>query len=170
MRMPCPSWASFWPGPVGPTKGSPRPNARALNPLQPSVGGFLGAVYFMSSRHEEAVELLLEDFQRNPNNPVRVMITVTLAFAQYVLGHYESALSWADRTLRLMPGFLQADTVRAAALAQLGRAEEAKGSLERFLAHFPDATCTRHLRNFRWRNPDDVEHFKDGLRKAGLPE
>jgi len=27
----------------------------------------------------------------------------------------------------------------------------------------------QHLRNFRWKNPADIAHYRDGLLKAGIP-
>ena len=34
---------------------------------------------------------------------------------------------------------------------------------------FPTLTVERHLRNFRWKNPADVAHYREGLLKAGVP-
>ncbi len=144
--------------------------ALAINPSHPMVAGTLGGVYFMCGRHEEAIKYCLEEIQLNPRNPALFHMATSMGFAHYALGQYESALSWADRGLILMPEHIQCDTVRAVALAQLGRVGEAKEPVERFLARFPDATCSSYFRSFRWRNPEDIEHFKEGLRKAGLPE
>jgi adenylate cyclase len=30
-------------------------------------------------------------------------------------------------------------------------------------------TVDRHLRNFRWKNPADIAHYREGLVKAGVP-
>jgi adenylate cyclase len=59
--------------------------------------------------------------------------------------------------------------VRAAALAQLGRTEEAANAAEVLLTNFPSLTVERHLRNFRWKTPADIAHYRDGLLKAGVP-
>ena len=56
-----------------------------------------------------------------------------------------------------------------AALAQLGRAEEAKKAVEVLLSGYPGFTVERHLRNFRWKNPPDIAHYREGLLKAGVP-
>jgi adenylate cyclase len=60
--------------------------------------------------------------------------------------------------------------IRAAALAQLERTEEAAHAAEVLLRSFPDLTVERHLRNFRWKKPADTAHYRDGLLKAGVPE
>ena len=59
--------------------------------------------------------------------------------------------------------------VRAAALAQLDRTEEAAKAVEVLLASFPNLTVERHLKNVRWRSQADTAHYRDGLLKAGVP-
>jgi adenylate cyclase len=69
----------------------------------------------------------------------------------------------------LNPNHLQALAIRAAALAQLGRTAEAVSAAEVLLSNYPTLTVDRHLRNFRWKSPADVAHYRDGLVKAGVP-
>ena len=59
--------------------------------------------------------------------------------------------------------------MRAAALAKLGRSEEAANATKQLLTGFPTLTVQRHLRNFRWKNAADIAHYRDGLLKAGVP-
>ena len=54
-------------------------------------------------------------------------------------------------------------------MAQSERPEEAAKATEVLLGHFPGLTVERHLRNFRWKNPDDIAHYREGLLKAGVP-
>ena len=37
------------------------------------------------------------------------------------------------------------------------------------LEHYPDFTIEQHLRNFRWKQADDLAHYREGLVKAGVP-
>jgi adenylate cyclase len=30
-------------------------------------------------------------------------------------------------------------------------------------------TVERHLRNFRWKTPADIAHYREGLLRAGVP-
>ncbi len=55
------------------------------------------------------------------------------------------------RQLYLNPNHLQALAIRAAALAQLGRAEEAANATEVLLSNYPTFTVERHLSNFHWK-------------------
>ena len=59
--------------------------------------------------------------------------------------------------------------MRAAALAQLGRSEEAARAVEVLLNNYPTFTVERHLRNFHWKTLADVAHYRDGLLNAGVP-
>jgi adenylate cyclase len=92
-----------------------------------------------------------------------------LAFSHYLLGQYDASLSWAREVLYLTPNHLQVLAVRAATLAQMGRADEAAKATEVLLNGFPTLTVERHLRNFRWKNPADIAHYREGLLKAGVP-
>ena len=58
----------------------------------------------------------------------------------------------------------------AASYAQLGRLTEAQATVKRVLAIDPQATVVKWAAQQPYKNPDDLEHYEDGLRKAGLPE
>jgi adenylate cyclase len=58
----------------------------------------------------------------------------------------------------------------AASYGQLGRLTEAQATVKRVLAVDPEATVAKFAAQQPYKNPDDLEHYKDGLRKAGLPE
>jgi adenylate cyclase len=47
--------------------------------------------------------------------------------------------------------------------------EDAAKAAELLQDNFPGFTVERHLRNFRWKNPADTAHYRDGLLKAGVP-
>jgi adenylate cyclase len=92
-----------------------------------------------------------------------------MAFSHYLLRQYDASLSWAREVLYLNPNHLQVLAVRAAALAQLGRAEEAAKATEVLLSSYPGLTVEKHLRNFRWKLPADIALYREGLLKAGVP-
>ena len=78
-------------------------------------------------------------------------------------------LSWAREALYLNPNHLQVLAVQAAVLAQLARTEEAAKAADVLLSSYPGLTVERHLRNFRWKTPADIAHYREGLLKAGVP-
>jgi adenylate cyclase len=142
--------------------------AVALNPYDMGARGVQGICHICSGEHREAVELLSMAVMRGNSDP-RYQWAGSSAFAHYLLGQYDASLSWMREALYLNPNHLQVLAIRAAALAQLGRSEEAAEAAKVLLSNYPDLTVEQHLRNFHWKNPDDIAHYRDGLLKAGVP-
>jgi adenylate cyclase len=139
-----------------------------LNPYDMGARGVQGMCHFVIGEHRQAIELFSMAAQRGNSDP-RYQFASTNAFSHYLLRQYDASLSWAREALYSNPNHLQVLAVRAAALAQLGRAEEAAASTEILLDNFPGLTVERHLRNFRWKSQPDINHYRDGLLKAGVP-
>jgi adenylate cyclase len=142
--------------------------AVALNPYDMGARGVLGMCHLVSGEQRKAIELFSMAAQRGNSDP-RYQWAVLNAFSHYLLGQYDATLSWAREELYVNPNHLQALTVRAAALAQLGRAAEAAEATEVLLSKYPNTTVERHLRNFHWKKPEDIARYCDGLLKAGVP-
>jgi adenylate cyclase len=139
-----------------------------LNPYDMGARGVLGLCHLVIGEHRQAIELFSTAVQRGNSDP-RYQWSVLNAFSHYLLGQYDASLSWAREALYLNPNHLQVLAVRAAALAQLARTEEAAQAVEMLLSSFPELTIERHLRNFRWKMPADTAHYREGLVKAGVP-
>jgi adenylate cyclase len=142
--------------------------AVALNPYDMGARGVQGICHLVSGEHREAVELLSTAVTRGNSDP-RYTWAASIAFSHYLLGQYDASLSWAREALYLNPNHLQVLALRAAALAQAGRNEEATEAGKILLHNYPDLTVEQHLRNFHWKNPDDLARYRDGLLKAGVP-
>ena len=139
-----------------------------LNPYDMGARGVLGICHLVIGEHRQAIELFSAVVQRGSSDP-RYQWAALNAFSHYLLGQYDASLSWAREALYLNPNHLQVLAVRAAALAQLARTEEAAKATEVLLGSFPGFTVERHLRNFRWKTPADIAHYREGLLKAGAP-
>ena len=89
-----------------------------------------------------------------------------LAFADYLLGDYQASLGsfrrWDNNNYDR--GFANL----AACLGQLGRIDEAKLAWGRCLERKPGYTLDDYRRGSPYRRQEDVEHWIDGLRKAGV--
>jgi adenylate cyclase len=142
--------------------------AVSLNPYDMGAQGILGLCHFAIGEHEQAIELFSMAVQRGNSDP-RYKWDALLAFAHYLLKQYDASLSWAREASYLNPNHLQVLAVRAATLAQTGQADEAAKATQALLNGFPGVTVERHLRNFRWKNPADIAHYREGLLKAGVP-
>jgi adenylate cyclase len=139
-----------------------------LNPYDMGARGVLGISHFAIGEHRQAIELFSTAVQRGNSDP-RYKWAAMNAFSHYLVGQYDASLSWAREALYSNPNHLQVLAVRAAALAQLGRTEEAAKATEVLLECYPGLTVQRHLRNFRWKTETDIAHYRDGLLKAGVP-
>src|SRR6266850_638269 len=142
--------------------------AVGLNPYDMGARGVLGACHSYIGEHRTAVELFTMAAQRGNSDP-RYQFAAFNAFSHYLLGQYDASLSWAREALYAHPNHLQALTIRTAALAQLGRTDEAENAAGVVLSNYPTLTVERYLRNFHWKLPADIAHFRDGLVKAGIP-
>ena len=131
--------------------------------------GVLGGALQRAGDHERSIEMFMRDLQINPNRPDRYHWTTNLAGSHYMLGNYEAALAWAERSLEINPRYIQAVGYKAASLAQLGRTAEARAEMDRFMEHFSGMTAARYKNRFNFKNESDVDHYMDGLVKAGMP-
>lgn len=142
--------------------------AVALNPYDMGARGVQGFCHFMRGEHRQAIELFSMAAQRGNSDP-RYQFAASNAFSHYLLGQYDASLSWAREALYVNPNHLQVLSIRAAALAQLGRTEEAVKAAAVLQTNYPGLTVERHLRNFNWKIANDLAHYRDGLLKSGVP-
>ena len=94
-----------------------------------------------------------------------------LGLARYLLKEYSEALpplrEYTSRAANMRNGHVWL----AANLAQLGQLNEAHAEAAEVLRIDPKYTIDGTQRRLAlFKRPEDVEHFLDGLRKAGLPE
>jgi adenylate cyclase len=151
------------------TAGELAGRALALAPYNALAHTAVGQVRFFRGDHDGAVEALTEAWQLAQHEPWRFHIATNLAFAHYLARRYQAAWSWAERGLEAAE-YLQLRAIAAASLGQLDRTPEAHHHLQRVIDTRPSASVESFLRNVRWKQPSDVEHYREGLIKAGLPE
>jgi hypothetical protein len=90
-----------------------------------------------------------------------------LGHAQYAARQYERAA----KTLRREETYrTESRRILAAALAQLGRLDEARQEAKLYLIGNPSFTIRRWLGTQPFRDDAAREHYIEGYRKAGLPE
>ena len=142
--------------------------AVALNPYDVGARGVLGICHFVIGEHRQAIELFSMAAQRDNSDP-RYQWAALNAFSHYLVGQYDATLSWAREQLYVNPHHMQALAIRAAALAQLGRTGEASEATSVLMGNYPTLNIDRHLRNFHWKRPEDLAHYREGLLKAGVP-
>ena len=88
----------------------------------------------------------------------------------YQMGRYAEALPILEQSIERNPAFDRIHLVLAATYARLGRMDDAAWSVEEALAINPEITLAREYRESIYRRDEDLEHFVEGLRLAGVPE
>ncbi len=139
--------------------------ALKFNPNHAEAWVFLGDLHVLDGRPEQAIAAVNKAFQLNPNIPSSYYWV--LGWAQYAARHYEEAVE----TLKLNPSPGDGSRrILAAALAQLGRYDEAREAARQFLDAMPHFTISNWARTQPFHDPRDLQHFVEGYLKAGLPE
>ncbi|MBR1280391.1 winged helix-turn-helix domain-containing tetratricopeptide repeat protein [Bradyrhizobium sp. AUGA SZCCT0283] len=132
----------------------------------------LGKCYL--GRAEETEAHVMEAFRLSPRDNRAYSWMNTAGVAQSYLAADEAAVYWLRRAIETNPNVAAfVHFYLAAALAHLGRIEEARASVQTGLAIDPDFT----LSHFNTSAPTDVPiclaqraRIAEGMRKAGLPE
>jgi adenylate cyclase len=93
-----------------------------------------------------------------------------MGVANYSLKRYGEAVRWLRETVLRLPNLQFFRLWLASAYAQLGQLEEARKATAEVLRINPGFKIQNHGRVLAYRDPKDVEHCIEGLRKAGLPE
>jgi adenylate cyclase len=139
--------------------------ALALNPQSPFLSGYLGWLLALSGEWDRGLAILGKGMELNPHCPGWFHMAPYFNF--YRQGRYLEALQEAHRFQ--MPQFFWDPLMRAAALGQLGRDQEAAQALTQLLALKPDfPSQARFLIGCFAKSPYLVEGLLNGLRLAGL--
>jgi len=138
--------------------------AVALNPLDGSTKGWLGNLIAYSGDWDRGLAMVEEALKMNPHHPG--WYRFVHFWKHYVKHEYQEALS----VLRLMnlPTFYYYHASLAASYGQLERAEDAQRSIQELLRMVPDFPLKVRDELGKWNSPEFVEHYIEGLRKAGL--
>jgi adenylate cyclase len=143
--------------------------AVSLNPNNAWAIAFLGGLYALVGRTTEGLALLRKAMRISPHDPMTWAWTQWLAIGHYLARDYPAALETADRAIRGRPDKPHGYFWKAAALAQLGRVDEAKKTFRRAVELSPSHDQF-YKRRPPWYRSVDYERFLEGLRKAGLTE
>jgi len=115
-------------------------------------------------RAEEALERCQRAIRLNPNCPD--LYWWHFGFSYFHLGRYEEALE----ALQQMTAPDQARRLMAAVYAHLGRLDEAHAAAGEFMQVNPNFSIEEWARTEPYTDPDELQRYVSGLRKAGLPQ
>ena len=144
--------------------------ALELNPSLALAHYGLGATLVFSGRAEEGIPHLTAAIRLSPYDPNMGSFLVRLADAAYFLKRYEEAAEWARRALQ-QPNFQWSRyTVLIAALAQLGRLDEARNCIQELQVQRPNTSIAFVRETHLFGDTASFAHYLGGLRMAGLPD
>jgi len=170
-----------------------------LDPLLPQARAQLGHVLIFKRRHDAALAEFERAFALNPNfmeyryaqvllcageharaievlevnirlDPFQPWPFHFMGVAHYMLKRYGEAVRWLREGASRLPNQQGAHAMLACAYAQAGQLEEARAEAAEVLRINPGFIIERYKRLVLDKDPKDVQHRLDGLRKAGLPE
>ena len=144
---------------------------RNLTHAHSSIG--FGKIFI--GRAEETEARILDALRLSPRDTNAYIWMSTAGKAKLHLGSFEQTVAWCRRSIEANRNYPRAYIWLAAALAHLGRLDEARSAVKAGLALNPTFTLSRSRALWAARSDDptylaQLEPVFDGLRKAGLPE
>jgi TolB-like protein/class 3 adenylate cyclase len=173
------AWAHFWLGYVQirtnrAVQGIAEcEQALALDRNLASAHAAIGLAKNVMGRGEETEGHIREALRLSPRDTFAYIWMAIAGIAKLSLGAYEDAVARYRRALEINRNHPVAHFCLAAALAQLGRLDEARAATQAGLALDPTFTIARWRSSAPSDNPTYLaqrERLYDGLRKAGVPE
>jgi TolB-like protein/DNA-binding winged helix-turn-helix (wHTH) protein/tetratricopeptide (TPR) repeat protein len=140
--------------------------AIALDPNYAGAHVLLATLLYFDGRAQEGVKLMRRAIALNPNHPYNY--SFHLGQALYILKRYDEAIAALNHVLESNPSAERAHLWLAAAYAQAGRSDDAHWELEQVRTADPAVSVERVRHIYPFTHPVDLEHFVEGLRKAGL--
>ena len=142
-----------------------------LNPcLAVSYCG-LGDSLAYEGRISEAIPYFQRAIELSPYDPLRWAFYSYGALAYIFAREFKLASEWAQRATRVPNAHYWAFAHRVAALGYLDYSEDLRVAMSDLLQRKPDFACKfARKRLFYVRNPEQLEIYIEGLRRAGIPE
>jgi adenylate cyclase len=140
-----------------------------LNPCFAQAYHGLGFALSLAGELEESGRMTKQAVAMSPRDPMLWAFTIVHALNYILSEEYEAALEWADHTLQIPKetGYWP-HAVKASALANLGRVDEAKQSLALAQEAKPDLSIGFLEKNMPTKHAGGLDPYLDGLRKCGL--
>jgi tetratricopeptide (TPR) repeat protein len=144
--------------------------AVARNPNLASAFGFMATAYGLMGDCQRALSAYDTAILLSPRDHTRIFWIAGRGIALYLDKRFEETVENARNMMRVDPFFGAAHRQLTAALAMLGRLEEAEQAMARLRDLMPDLTIAKIAEMVPIMRAADNELWLEGLRKAGLPE
>jgi TolB-like protein/Tfp pilus assembly protein PilF len=148
--------------------------ALALDPNLAGVHGQIGQAKIALGRPEETEGHVREALRLSPRDTAAHGWAQFVGTAKQLLGANEEAIAWFRRSIEINAGYPMAHLFLGAALAELGRLEEARTEARVGLTFNPQFTIRRYRAGVSSPGNSALlkrrEQIIEGMRKAGVPE
>jgi TolB-like protein/Flp pilus assembly protein TadD len=144
--------------------------ATELHPTSSLVCTYGGWSSIFDGRCEDGIALFQTALAVDPMSSHGATACVGISAGYYFRKRYEEAIAWGRRGVAKNPHLTSTHRYLAASLAQAGYAADARSAIDTLLTYQPDSSLTRSGKGNAFRNAWMLEHYLDGLRRAGLPE
>ncbi len=138
-----------------------------IDPNFSEAYGSLGNALHFAGRHEEAILAFEQALRLDPEFNIWMH---ALGRAQFTLGRYAEAEATFKRRLIHLPHSDVTRAYLASLYGHTGRVEEAQRLWRELMEINPRYTPELTLRILPYKDRAPLDHFIEGLRKAGLPE
>ncbi len=103
----------------------------------------------------------------SPNDPWLFYFLTGVSGCHYMMREYEQGIEAGQIAVEQYSQYANSHRWLAMSLAQIGRMDEAKSEIQKYLSLTPNAyEAARDA--YPFRNQADLDHYRDGLRKAGI--
>ena len=140
------------------------------NPNLALAYGFRATAYGVQRKLDKTLEAYDIAIRLSPEDSSRPLWLSGRGIALYLDHEYEAVLENVERMLRIHASYGPALRQRAAALARLGRMDEARAAMDEVLTYMPGLTATKLAKMVPVEAPEDQEYWLEGMRMAGLPD
>jgi TolB-like protein/Flp pilus assembly protein TadD len=141
-----------------------------LNPNSAVASALAGEIDANLGNTKEALKLLVRAARLSPRDPRGWLITSKMAWAYFVDGQLDEAVSAAKKVLNQNPRSAYALRFLAASLAQQGRLHDAAVAVRGVLNVEPQLTLTKLRARVMFVDEKTWRNYSAALRLAGLPE
>jgi adenylate cyclase len=138
------------------------------NPGNGAVLMRLGDTYTYAGQPERGIALLRQVYQLDPR--YSGIGHAFIGRGLLLLNRHEEAIAELKICVLLRPSFRPCHEVAAVAYAEMGQLDKARAEAMEAHRLDPEFTLATAPEVLPFKNPEDLQRFIGGLRKAGLPE
>jgi adenylate cyclase len=142
--------------------------ALTLNPNDADALAYRALYLVYERRAADGLAEMDRATRRNPFHPNFYYWYIGLAL--YSAGRYGEAVAPLRKAIYAQPKFVTPHRHLAACYVQLGQLDDARLEASKILELDPDFSISKLAQLLAYRNPEDLAHYCDALRKAGLPD